>query len=169
MTNRFTVLVVTATAAFSVGATGVAAKPAPQTGPYKATGKVAFKFTLVRARCPLAPNNLKNDKARRGAVGLGLCFRTIDVPTVRVVCSAGPTNTLYVALSPISGLRLTRNRTLHVKAYTYPANSTTPIGYTELSLTLKGTRGTGFVRTTEDDGPLGTCDTGKLTFTARRK
>ena len=140
----------------------------PETGTYKATGAIAFRFSLSRGKCYLAPKNLKNFRARRGAYGTGFCFNSTSEPGVNPKCPDGASiDGDTASLDLFERLRLAGNGTLHVKAYTY-ASAAQPIGYTELDLTVKGAKATGYIRLTDEDGAGVSCDTGKLSFTARR-
>lgn len=149
-------------------ATAAVAVASPQTGTYRATGAIRFRFSLSHGTCYLAPKNLTNFRARRGAYGSGFCFDSTSLPAVHPTCPDGATISGETAsLDLFERLRLAANGTLHVKAYAYES-APKPIGYTELNLTVKGAKATGFIRLTTQDGNGVTCDTGKLAFTARR-
>jgi hypothetical protein len=134
---------------------GVAFAGAPQAGKYTARGAIKFTFRLKPGHCYLPAKNLKNYKAKRGKYGKGLCFTS----------SNAPVSGLTAAIASFGGLRLPGNGVLHAKAYTYGGSSPAPVYYTELDLKVRGSRASGYVRQTFDQG--GTCDSGKLAFTAK--
>jgi hypothetical protein len=139
---------------------------APKAGRYSAKGSIKFTFQLKSGHCYLPAKNLKNYKAKRGKYGKGLCFTSSSEPPVHVKCPNNATvSGLTAAIASFGGLRLSGNGVLHAKAYTYGGSSAAPVYYTELDLTLRGSRASGYVRQTFDDG--GTCDSGKLAFTAK--
>ena len=150
-------------------AAGAALAATAQTGAYRANGAISFRFSLRHGYCYLAPKNLTNPNARRGAGGTGTCFGApgTAVP-VKVTCTQGATESGVTVLPDIfERLRLAGGRSLHVKAYTYGSDPK-PVGWTEFDLQMSGSHGSGFIR---DVGTLGSgaiCDTGKLSFTAHR-
>jgi hypothetical protein len=157
-------------ATVALGATAATAK-APATGKFKATGKVAFKFSVKKGTCVSPPKNLHNPKARPGKARKGLCFYSGDDPHVNPVCAAGSISGLQALVSSFSGLRLSKSGSMHLRAYSYGSDPNTPTSFTELSIHVSGKRASGFVRTTDDvfvNGASVTCDTGMLTFSARR-
>jgi hypothetical protein len=143
----------------------------PKAGAYKATGHLSFHFRLTRGFCYLAPRNLQNPRAPRGRGGQGLCFSSVTTAPLHITCTGGGAiQGLAIDFSLFDRLRLTNERTLHVKAYTYESGPK-PIGFFELNLGFSGSRATGFVRATDQiggaSGATSNCDTGKLAFTAR--
>jgi hypothetical protein len=144
----------------------VAFAGAPKAGKYTARGAIKFTFRLTPGHCYLPPKNLKNYKARRGKYGKGLCFTSNSEPPVHVKCPNNATvGGLTAGILSFGGLRLPGNGVLHLKAYTYSGASAAPVYYTEIDLKVRGSRASGYVRQTFDDG--GTCDSGKLAFTAK--
>jgi hypothetical protein len=144
----------------------VAFAGAPKAGKYSAKGSIKFTFRLTPGHCYLPPKNLKNYKAKRGKYGKGLCFTSNSEPPVHVKCPNNATvSGLTASIDSFGGLRLSGSGVLHLKAYAYGGASAAPVYYTELDLKVSGSRASGFVRQTFDDG--GTCQSGKLTFTAK--
>ncbi len=144
----------------------VAFAGAPKAGKYTARGAIKFTFRLTPGHCYLPPKNLKNYKAKRGKYGKGLCFTSSSEPPVHVKCpNNGTVSGLTALIESFGGLRLPGNGVFHVKAYTYGGASAAPVYYTELDLKVRGSHASGYVRQTFDDG--GTCDSGKLAFTAK--
>ncbi len=144
---------------------------APATGTFKATGKVAFKFSIHKGRCVSPPKNLNNPKARPGKARKGFCFYSGDDPHVNPTCPAGGSITgLQALVSAFSRLRLSKSGSMHLRTYSYTSDPD-PVGFTELSIHVSGKRASGFVRTTDQvfvNGAPSPCDTGKLTFTAHK-
>jgi hypothetical protein len=158
-------------ALLALGATAATAK-APATGSFKATGQIAFNFSIHKGKCVPPPKNLNNPKARPGKARKGLCFSSGDDPPVNPTCPAGGSiSGLQALVSSFSRLRLSKSGSLHLKAYGYGSDPNTPVNYTELSLKVSGKKASGFVRTTDQvfvNGSPSTCDTGKLAFTAHK-
>lgn len=150
------------------GASAAVASAGPQAGKYRATGAATFAFRLAEGSCPLPPKNLTNFRARRGPIGRGLCFSSSNQVPVNPDCGADghPISGETADVSLFTGLRLNHGF-LHVKAYSY-TSAPKPIGFTEISLSVKGSRATGFVRVTDVDGLGHPCDTGALRFSASR-
>ena len=94
-------------------------------------------------------------------------------PWLRSRCSAPGGASLSgetVDFSLFDRLRLAAGRSLHLKGYTYGSDPK-PIGSTEIELTFKGSRATGFIRVKQQIGGtagINQCDSGKLAFTASR-
>jgi len=165
---RIPVVLITVVALGSTA--GAATAKAPATGTYHAGGGITFKFKLHKGKCPLPPKNLTNPKAKRGKVGKGICFSSFDDPPVNMNCPQGSLTGEQAVVSAMSGLRLTKSGSLHVKAYTY-TSAPDPVGFTELSLKVTGSRVRGFVRQVDSIYPNGApvrCDSGKLSFTAHK-
>ncbi|HEY1593954.1 MAG TPA: hypothetical protein VGF74_01055 [Thermoleophilaceae bacterium] len=170
MHARARALAVLVVALFVFGATAATAK-APATGKFKASGGVAFTFTIHKGKCVPPPKNLNNPMAGHGPARKGLCFNSGDDPPVNITCPQGASISGETALvSSFSRLRLSKSGSMHLRAYAY-TSAPDPVGFTELSIKVSGSKATGFVRETDqvfvNDQPV-ECDTGKLKFTARK-
>jgi hypothetical protein len=143
---------------------------APSTGHFKTTSGPAFTFSITKATCKGAPKNLTNFKARASAAKPGLCFASPSDPPVSPKCPApGSLSGAQALVSAMSNLRLSPSGKLHLKSYSF-TSAPDPVGYTELSLAVKGKTASGYLRYTNTiyngDTPL-LCDTGKLAFKAK--
>lgn len=172
MHSRARRLVVLLASLLALGAcVGVATAKAPATGTFKASGSIAFKFSIKKGKCKSPPKNLNNPNARAGKAKKGLCFYSGDDPGVTPNCPQGGSITgLQALVSSFSRLRLSKSGSLHLRAYGY-SSGPDPVEFTELSLKVSGKKASGFVRTTDQvfvNGSPSECDTGNLKFTAAR-
>lgn len=164
--RRWRLRVAALVAALGVVLAGAAvAGAAPKTGSFKATGAIRFAFKIAKGRCEGAPKNLSNSKAPGGKAENGFCFSSLSTPTVHLSCITGE----IAAIDELSNLRLSRNGTLHVRAYSYYGGNILA-GFTELDLAVHGAKASGFVRVSwVDASGSPPCETAKLTFTAKRR
>jgi hypothetical protein len=144
---------------------------APATGKYAATGAIQFHFSIAKGRCP-SPPDPTNPSASHGPVKRGLCFHSADEPQVAMTCPPPASISGEPALiSSFDGLRLSSAGAMDSRAWAFTDSG--PVGYTELSIKVKGRKASGWVQVSDqvgdsDTGPI-TCDSGQLQFTAKRR
>lgn len=128
------------------------------TGTYHASGAVRFTFRVKAARCYL----FKLDPFRGRKLGHGICFSsTAEVP-YKLSCPDGTQVSGTRADLSFYDSRFSPAGVIHIREAGTP-------GEVELMLKLgRGGHVTGFLRGTYRDQSGGSCDSGKLHFTAKK-
>jgi hypothetical protein len=166
---RASLLACTLTAALTMCAVAVA-KPA--VGTYNGTSGYEFSFIIEKGRCP-SPANPNNPASHAGPRKRGLCFQFLTAPEIQMTCPS-PAKLVDTPTLPI-GVRLSAGGTLLTKTVeSVPPPSGTSFApteaSTELSLTVKGHKASGWVETTGAvyvNGAAVNCTSGKQPFTAK--
>ncbi|MCU0295010.1 MAG: hypothetical protein MUD05_03030 [Candidatus Nanopelagicales bacterium] len=151
-------------AALCLASAPATAKPADvQTGRYKATGDIAFTFTVKKGPCPPGTPESK----------VFSCFFGVTDPKYLLDCpdAAGYQPDYEDFVSFPYNMRIPKNGKISDVSEAYYSNgvvaSTTIF---KIKIKKNGTA-KGWVKkeAPTDWGPAGTCSTGKLSFTAKRK